>query len=69
MERKRSLSQAPRLAGAIVRGPSVFPLGTPGVSYGRGREPSMTGGAKIARIIAEVATTHDFAKMRSVIYT
>ncbi len=31
-------------------------------------EPSMVGGAKIARAIAEVATTHDFARRRSVIY-
>ena len=32
-------------------------------------EPSMTGGAKIASRIAEVATTHDFSLRRSVIYT
>ncbi len=31
-------------------------------------EPSMTGGAKIARLIAEIATTHDFSQKRSVIY-
>jgi hypothetical protein len=31
-------------------------------------EPSMVGGAKIARVIAEIATTHDFAHRRSVIY-
>jgi hypothetical protein len=32
-------------------------------------EPSMTGGSKIARVIAEIATTHDFLGRRSVIYT
>jgi lysophospholipase L1-like esterase len=32
-------------------------------------EPSMVGGAKIARAIAEVATTHDFDKRRCVCYT
>jgi hypothetical protein len=32
-------------------------------------EPSMTGGAKIARVIGEVATTHDFSRRRSVIYS
>lgn len=32
-------------------------------------EPSMTGGSKIARVIAEVATTHDFNRRGSVIYT
>jgi len=32
-------------------------------------EPSMTGGAKIAQIIAEVATTHDFQQRRSVIFS
>ncbi len=31
-------------------------------------EPSMAGGAKIARKIAEVVTTHDFACRRSAIY-
>jgi len=31
-------------------------------------EPSMAGGAKIARVIAEVATTHDFSQRRSVVY-
>lgn len=31
-------------------------------------EPSVVGGAKIARMIAEVATTHDFDCRRSVIY-
>ncbi len=31
-------------------------------------EPSMTGGSKIARVIAEVATGHDFSRRRSVIY-
>jgi hypothetical protein len=31
-------------------------------------EPSVTGGAKIARVIAEVATRHDFSQRRSVIY-
>jgi len=31
-------------------------------------EPSMVGGAKIARVIAEIATTHDFARRRSTIY-
>jgi hypothetical protein len=32
-------------------------------------EPSMVGGAKIARVIVEVATTHDFSQHRSVIYS
>ncbi len=32
-------------------------------------EPSMVGGAKIARVIVEVATTHDFSRRRSVIYS
>jgi hypothetical protein len=32
-------------------------------------EPSMTGGAKIARVIGEIATTHDFSLRRSVIYS
>jgi hypothetical protein len=31
-------------------------------------EPSMVGGAKIARLIAEVATTHEFDGGRSIIY-
>ncbi|HKI34002.1 MAG TPA: SGNH/GDSL hydrolase family protein [Gemmataceae bacterium] len=31
-------------------------------------EPSMVGGAKIARVIAEMATTHDFGHRRSAIY-
>lgn len=31
-------------------------------------EPSVSGGAKIARVIAEVATRHDFGPRRSVIY-
>jgi len=31
-------------------------------------EPSMVGGAKIARVIAEMATTHDFSHRRSIIY-
>jgi hypothetical protein len=31
-------------------------------------EPSMAGGAKIARAIAELATTHDFSRRRSAIY-
>jgi hypothetical protein len=31
-------------------------------------EPSMVGGAKIARVIAELATTHDFARRKSTIY-
>lgn len=31
-------------------------------------EPSMVGGAKIARVIAEMATTHDFRQRRSMIY-
>jgi hypothetical protein len=31
-------------------------------------EPSMAGGAKIARVIVEVAATHDFSRRRSVIY-
>lgn len=31
-------------------------------------EPSVVGGAKIARVIAEVATRHDFSNRRSIIY-
>ena len=31
-------------------------------------EPSMAGGAKIARLIAEIAATHDFRRRRSVVY-
>jgi hypothetical protein len=31
-------------------------------------EPSVRGGSKIARLIAEVATTHDFGRRRSVVY-
>lgn len=31
-------------------------------------EPSMVGGAKIARVIAELVTTHDFSESRSTIY-
>jgi hypothetical protein len=31
-------------------------------------EPSWLGGSKIARVIAEVATTHDFTLRRSIIY-
>jgi hypothetical protein len=31
-------------------------------------EPSVVGGVKIARVIAEIATTHDFGRRRSVIY-
>jgi hypothetical protein len=31
-------------------------------------EPSVVGGAKIARVIAEIATTHDFGQRRSTIY-
>jgi hypothetical protein len=31
-------------------------------------EPSMAGGAKIAAAIAQVVTTHDFARQRSIIY-
>lgn len=31
-------------------------------------EPSMVGGAKIARVIAELVTTHDFGSRRSTIY-
>jgi hypothetical protein len=31
-------------------------------------EPSMTGGAKIARVITEVVTAHDFSSSRSVVY-
>jgi hypothetical protein len=31
-------------------------------------EPSMVGGAKIARVIAEVATTHEFGRRQSMIY-
>ena len=32
-------------------------------------EPSAVGGAKIARVIAEAVTIHDFARQRSAIYT
>lgn len=32
-------------------------------------EPSATGGAKIARVVADVATTHDFQRRQSVIFT
>ena len=31
-------------------------------------EPSVLGGAKIARVVAEVVTQHDFSRRRSVIY-
>ena len=31
-------------------------------------EPSMLGGAKIAGVIAELATTHDFARRLSIVY-
>jgi hypothetical protein len=31
-------------------------------------EPSVVGGAKIARVIAEIVTTHDFGHRRSMIY-
>jgi hypothetical protein len=31
-------------------------------------EPSVVGGAKIARVIAQITTTHDFKRGRSVIY-
>jgi hypothetical protein len=31
-------------------------------------EPSVVGGAKIARVIAEVATKHDFGQRRSIVY-
>jgi hypothetical protein len=31
-------------------------------------EPSAVGGAKIARVIAEVVTTHDFSRRRSTVY-
>lgn len=31
-------------------------------------EPSVTGGSKIARVIAELATTRDFERGRSAIY-
>jgi hypothetical protein len=31
-------------------------------------EPSVTGGSKIARVIAEVALTHDFTRRKSIIY-
>lgn len=31
-------------------------------------EPSVVGGAKIARVIAEIVTSHDFASRRSTIY-
>jgi hypothetical protein len=32
-------------------------------------EPSVAGGSKIARVLAEVATSHDFGSPRSVIYS
>lgn len=32
-------------------------------------EPSMAGGAKITRVIADLVTTHDFACGRSIVYT
>jgi hypothetical protein len=32
-------------------------------------EPSVVGGGKIVRVIAEVVTTHDFASQRSIVYT
>jgi hypothetical protein len=32
-------------------------------------EPSVAGGSKIVRVIAEIATTHDFGQRRSVIYS
>jgi hypothetical protein len=32
-------------------------------------EPSMAGGAKIARLIAQIATTHNFDRRQSAIYT
>jgi hypothetical protein len=32
-------------------------------------EPSMVGGSKIARVIAELVTTHDFDRRRSIIYS
>ena len=31
-------------------------------------EPSMVGGAKIARVIADLVTTHDFSRRRSTVY-
>jgi hypothetical protein len=31
-------------------------------------EPSVVGGAKIARVIVELATTHDFGRRRSTVY-
>src|SRR5205823_3108125 len=31
-------------------------------------EPSFAGGAKIVRLIAEVATTHDFSRARTAVY-
>ncbi|MEZ5876140.1 MAG: SGNH/GDSL hydrolase family protein [Hyphomicrobiales bacterium] len=36
--------------------------------YANPIEPSVKGGAKIARVIAEVVTTHDFAMRRSEVY-
>jgi hypothetical protein len=32
-------------------------------------EPSFVGGAKIARVIAEVATSHNFERRRSVVFS
>jgi hypothetical protein len=36
--------------------------------YANDIEPSVAGGAKIARAIATLVTTHDFSRDRSVIY-
>ena len=37
--------------------------------YANPIEPSVQGGAKIARAIAELATTHDFARRRPEVFT
>ena len=36
--------------------------------YANDVEPSVKGGAKIARVITELVTTHDFTRRRSEIY-
>ena len=39
-----------------------------GADYANDIEPSVEGGAKIARAMATLVTTHDFKQRRSVIY-
>jgi hypothetical protein len=36
--------------------------------YANDIEPSVTGGAKIARVVATLVTTHDFTRRRSEVY-